>query len=176
MTNFVFVFGLVWSVWRDNQLYSTVSTPGKKLVVDTVRGREDKESNKGKNQRGEMYSQTLNQCDTIYTQYMVQNGTLSTPESISPQTGKRKRRGLRTTFSVRRERTTCESRSPDTSHKPYPEPSNTDTLSRFRQLHNVSLNLKRDTVRGTCCEREDRSIAGQTCMGSTVICTPLATS
>ncbi len=31
-----------------------------------------------------MYSQTPNQCDTIiYTQYTVQNSTVSTPESIS---------------------------------------------------------------------------------------------
>lgn len=75
-----------------------------------------------------MYSQTLNQCDTIiYTQYTVQNSTVSTPESILLKEGERKRRRLRTTFRVRRERITCESTSPNTAHKPYPGPSNNDT-------------------------------------------------
>lgn len=38
-----------------------------------------------------MFSQTLNQCDTIiYTQYTIQNSTVSTPESISLKGGERK--------------------------------------------------------------------------------------
>lgn len=45
----------------------TVSTPGKKLVVDTLRGREDKESNTGGKKLEEMYPQTPNQLDTVHT-------------------------------------------------------------------------------------------------------------
>lgn len=45
----------------------TVSTPGKKLVVDTVRGREDKTSNKRGGKLEEMYPQTPNQRDTVHT-------------------------------------------------------------------------------------------------------------
>lgn len=64
-----------------------MSTPGKKLVVDTVRGREESQT-KGKI-RGEMSSQTLNQCDTIiYTQYTIQNSTVSTSEGIVLKEGR----------------------------------------------------------------------------------------
>lgn len=64
-----------------------MSTPGKKLVVDTVRGREQSQT-KGKI-RGEMSSQTLNQCDTIiYTQYTIQNSTVSTSEGIVLKEGR----------------------------------------------------------------------------------------
>lgn len=64
-----------------------MSTPGKKLVVDTVKGREESQT-KGKI-RGEMSSQTLNQCDTIiYTQYTIQNSTVSTSEGIVLKEGR----------------------------------------------------------------------------------------
>lgn len=45
-----------------------------------------------------MYSQTLNQCDTIiYTQYTVQNSTVSTPESIFKE-GERKTQKVEDNF------------------------------------------------------------------------------
>lgn len=43
-----------------------MSTPGKKLVVDTLRGREDKESNTEGTKLEEMYPQTPNQLDTVH--------------------------------------------------------------------------------------------------------------
>lgn len=56
-------------------------------MVDTVRGREESQT-KGKI-RGEMSSQTLNQCDTIiYTQYTIQNSTVSTSEGIVLKEGR----------------------------------------------------------------------------------------
>lgn len=46
-----------------------------------------------------MYSQTLNQCDTIiYTRYTVQNSTVSTPESIVVKEGERKTQKVEDNF------------------------------------------------------------------------------
>lgn len=119
-----------------DQLNSTVSTPGKKLAVDTVRGKEDKASNKVEKLEERQLTNTKSmQHDNIQT---VRNGTVSTPESVLRKRGERKRRRLRTTFRVGRERVTCESRSPNTAHKPYPGPSNTDPQSLLTAAQCVS--------------------------------------
>lgn len=121
-----------------------------------MRRREDRESNKGEI-IGDVFTDTKPMWHNN-TQYTVQNITISTPECVKRGD---KERMLRTTFRVRRERATWESRSPNTAQKPYPGPSNNDSSVPLESCTNVSLNLKRGTVRGTCCETEDRSILGQ---------------
>lgn len=79
---------------------------------------------------GEMCSRNtqINVTRSYNTQYTVQNGTNTSGHFTQrrERERERERRRLRTTFRVRRERVTCESRIPTTAHKPYPGPPNTD--------------------------------------------------
>lgn len=156
-----------FSVWLGLASQSRVEKPALEHSEHTwkktcgwhrVRKRREKSQTKGKpkNSEGEMYPRNTQVNVTPYTHSTKRHG-FHTRERISKNVGeKRQEVGLLSVLEEREEEP-VKVGFPNTSHKSYPAPSQHRPLSGSPQPQHVSLNLERETVRGTCYKREDRS-------------------